>query len=164
MNEFWAIAAMDEARVIGHEGKVPWRLPEDVRRMKALTMGHTVVMGRGTYDTLPPHAKPLPGRNNIVLSRSCQSLGQGVELFTDAEQLFTELASRPVFGNRIWILGGQQLFELAIPYCAGVELTLVTGTHPGANFMPPFEAAFELEWEQQHSEFVYRRFRRRSED
>ncbi|HQH28508.1 MAG TPA: dihydrofolate reductase, partial [Oligoflexia bacterium] len=90
-----AIAAMDEARVIGAKNALPWSIPEDSRRFFSLTKGHAVLMGRKTYESLPARFRPLPQRRNLVISRSPAQLAQdsGIEVHTCACELIDSARS-----------------------------------------------------------------------
>jgi len=125
-------------RVIGRNGDLPWRLPEDLKWFKKLTMGHPIVMGRKTMESLP---RPLPGRRNLVLSRSLSpgGLPDGFEWVSEAE-LEGTLADVP----EAWVIGGSEVYRLLIPRCDEVYLSYVFEEHEGDTFLPPFENAFEI--------------------
>lgn len=130
-----AIAAMAKNRVIGAGGKIPWHLPEDFRWFKRATMGGVVVMGRKTYESL---GKPLPGRENVVLSRSAEI--PGVRMIRSMDELLG--AS---FGDRtVWIIGGSDLYEQALPFCSDLYLSLVNLEPEGDALFPVFESLFEF--------------------
>jgi dihydrofolate reductase len=140
-----AIVAMDEGRVIGRDGALPWHLPEDLAHFKALTSGHVVVMGRKTWESLPPKFRPLPGRVNIVVSRAPQSLtlpsGTYAAGSIDEALSLAERVSDPE--RIIWIIGGAEVYKAALPLCDELHLTLVSGTHEGDAYLPPFEDLFK---------------------
>jgi dihydrofolate reductase len=140
-----AIAAMAKNRVIGAHGKIPWHLPDDFRWFKRATIGGVVVMGRKTYESL---GKPLPGRENVVLSRSAEI--PGVRMIRSMEQLLSES-----FGEReVWIIGGSDLYAQALPFCTDLYLSLVDLEPEGDALFPAFESAFELrEIIESHPEF-----------
>jgi dihydrofolate reductase len=146
-----AIVAMDEARVVGFEGRLPWHLPEDMAHFKQLTSGNVVVMGRKTWDSLPTKFRPLPGRTNIVVSRRPHelSLPDGV-LCSDSPQGALEKAKQVAQGRWIWIIGGGELWAQLLPCCDEVHLTRVQGSHPGDTWFPPFEDMFEHVSEVKH--------------
>jgi dihydrofolate reductase len=131
---FTAIAAMSLNRVIGDRGKIPWHLPEDFRWFKQVTMGHVLVMGRKTFESI---GKPLPGRETLVLSRS-DFRHPGVRTVRGLEEV-PALAA----GRKIFICGGAQIYALALPYCSELFLTLVKRTVEGDAYFPPFEQGFE---------------------
>lgn len=128
------IAALGENREIGRNGEMPWRLSSDLKRFKKLTLGHTVVMGRVTYDSIiAAIGKPLPGRESIVLTRrgstaalTAASLPEAVAMASQAD---------PVF-----VIGGASIYEMALPLGDELWLTHVAGTFPDADrFFPAWE-------------------------
>jgi dihydrofolate reductase len=138
VKHFKAIAAMSLNRVIGAGSKIPWHLPEDFKWFKKMTSGHVIVMGRKTYESI---GKPLPNRTRIVLSRSPLDI-PGVTVIADLKQLNSleaELAGREIF-----ICGGAQVYQQALPFCSDLYLTLVNRTIEGDTFFPPFEDRFVL--------------------
>ncbi len=161
-----AIAAMDEARVIGVDGKLPWHLPEDMRHFSSLTSKHTVVMGRKTYQSLPEKYRPLPNRLNVVVTRTperiAQELPQEVVLSDKPEQYLADAKSGKleIRGEIIWLIGGEELYRLLLPRCDEIELTRIDGTHEGDAFFPEFENEFELVREEKHSGFCFQRWQR----
>jgi dihydrofolate reductase len=108
--------------VIGSKGAIPWRLPEDLKRFKALTLGHTVVMGRKTWDSLPPRNRPLPGRRNIVVTRDAGWRGEGAEAMTLDQALAL---------NDAFVIGGAEIYRAALPKAVRIELTEVRGDFDG---------------------------------
>lgn len=135
MRHFKAIAAMSLNRVIGAGGKIPWHLPEDFKWFKRMTTGHVIVMGRKTFETI---GKPLPNRETIVLSRSGFA-HPGVQTIQSLEELATLAADRQVF-----ICGGAQICQQALPLCSDLYLTLVKRCVEGDAFFPRFDDQFEL--------------------
>ena len=116
------IWAQSTSGVIGRDGAIPWHLPEDLARFKALTMGHTVVMGRRTWDSLPERFRPLPGRRNIVVSRNAQYRAEGAEVVGS----IPALDSGPT-----WVIGGAEIYHLAMPLATRCEITEVeVDMHP----------------------------------
>ena len=111
------IWAQSTSGVIGRDGGIPWQLPEDLARFKAITLGHTVVMGRRTWESLPPRVRPLPGRRNVVLSRAPGYRAAGAEV---VDSLDVALADRPV-----WVAGGAEVYRLAMPAATRCEVTEV---------------------------------------
>ena len=130
---FAAIAAMSANRVIGRDGALPWRLAEDMKFFRAQTTGHPIVMGRKTWDSL---GRPLPGRRNIVLSRTMQAV-EGMEVVRSEE----ELDALGLEGD-VYIIGGAEIYRLLLPRCAAVYLTVLTAEAEGDAFFPPFEPEF----------------------
>jgi dihydrofolate reductase len=137
---------MDEARVIGHDGQLPWHLPEDLAHFKRLTMGGVVIMGRKTWDSLPPKFRPLPGRTNVVVTRNRALIAvpEGVHRATSIDEALAIAIDTVVEGQRIWIIGGAEIYRLAMPAVDEVHLTRVRGVHEGDAFLAPFEDDFDL--------------------
>lgn len=117
MSEIVLVLAMADNGVIGKDGGIPWHISEDMKRFKALTMGHTVVMGRKTWDSLPK--KPLPGRVNVVVTRQKGWYADGA---TTASSLGQATAGT---SGVVMILGGAEIYERALPLAARIELTEV---------------------------------------
>jgi dihydrofolate reductase len=109
--------AQSTSGVIGRAGGIPWRLPEDQARFKQLTMGHTVAMGRLTWESLPATARPLPGRRNIVVTRQAGYMADGAEVVTTLEDALT--------GDETWAIGGEQIYARALPIATRCEVTEV---------------------------------------
>ncbi|HEX8312200.1 MAG TPA: dihydrofolate reductase [Chthoniobacteraceae bacterium] len=127
-----AIAAMSLNRVIGASGKIPWHLPEDFRWFKQTTSGHAVLMGRKTFESL---GKPLPNRQNIVLTR-----GPEIPEVTTIHDLGDlEEAAR---GNEIFVVGGAEIYRQMVPKCSDLYLTIVQREVSGDTFFPAFEDKF----------------------
>ena len=122
------IVAMSENRVIGRDGTLPWHLSADLKRFKKLTMGHTIVMGRKTYESI---GRPLPGRVSIVLSRDPNYLVAGVDVVTNFEQALAKTRDEEVF-----VIGGAQLYEIGLPLAERLYLTEVGTTIDGDVFFP----------------------------
>lgn len=109
--------AQSTSGVIGRGGDIPWSVPEDLTRFKQVTLGHTVVMGRRTWDSLPAKFRPLPGRRNVVLSRQPDFTAAGAEVVGSLEQALTQ--------PETWVIGGAQIYLLALPYATRCEVTEV---------------------------------------
>jgi dihydrofolate reductase len=153
MNNFTAIAAMSENRVIGCGSQIPWHLPEDFKWFKQTTLGHVLVMGRKTFESI---GRPLPGRETIVLTRSGFS-HPGITTAKTLEDVVAKVADR-----RAFIAGGAEIYRIALPLCADLCLTLVKRTVEGDVFFPPFENEFELVEEiRDLPEFKILRYRRK---
>ena len=142
-----AIAAMASNRVIGRDGKLPWHLPEDLKFFKKTTLGHPVLMGRNTFDSIIAQlGKPLPGRRNIVLSKT-MPLREGVEVIRDLDELADgrwEMGDGSSPAPCIFLIGGAQLYETLLPQCDELLLTYITAPYEGDAFFPPFEHLFEM--------------------
>jgi dihydrofolate reductase len=131
-----AIVAMSSNRVIGREGKLPWHFPEDLKFFKRTTLGHPILMGRATFDSI---GRPLPGRQNIVLSHT-MAPREGVTVIRSAAEL------PQVYGEAetVFVIGGARVFEEFLPQCDGLYLTFITEEYEGDVLLPPFEHLFQL--------------------
>ncbi len=136
--QFKAIAAMSLNRVIGAGNRIPWHLPEDFRWFKQMTTGQVIVMGRKTYESI---GKPLPNRATLVLTRSPASI-PGVRTIPDLRQI--DAADPAIADRQIFICGGAQLYQLVLPLCSDLYLTLVQRVVEGDTLFPPFEDQFKL--------------------
>lgn len=154
MKPFKAIAAMSLNRVIGNGNQIPWHLPEDFKWFKATTIGHVIVMGRKTFESI---GKPLPNRETIVLSRSAWS-HPGVKTISSLDELPALASDKQVF-----ICGGAQIYEQTLLRCAELFLTLVKREVAGDAFFPKFEDRFEqVEEIRDTPEFKILRYRNRT--
>jgi dihydrofolate reductase len=117
MTELGLIWAQSTSGVIGRGGDIPWRVPEDLTRFKQVTFGHTVVMGRRTWESLPAKNRPLPGRRNVVLSRQADFTADGAEVVGSLDVALN--------GAETWVIGGGQIYALALPQAARCEVTEV---------------------------------------
>lgn len=126
-------------RVIGRDGDLPWRLPEDLKWFKKLTIGHPIVMGRKTMESLG--GRPLPKRRNLVLSRSLAP-GDLPAGFEKAESADPEWLRS--LGDTVCIIGGAEIYRLLLPHCDAVYLSYVFEPHEGDTFLPVFEDDFDL--------------------
>ena len=129
------IAAMSENHVIGNKNKLPWYLPEDLERFKELTTGHTVIMGRKTYENI---SNPLPDRYNIVLSNTLKS--NAVKVCSSLDEALNVTS---VTEDKIFVIGGEEVYSEALKYTDTMYLTIVSGHYSGDAFFPEFE---EEDW------------------
>ena len=111
------IWAQSPSGVIGRAGAIPWRLPEDLARFKELTMGHTVVMGRLTWESLPGKVRPLPGRRNVVVTRQADYMADGATVVGGLDEVPAD--------DEMWVIGGGQIYTLALPIATRCEVTEV---------------------------------------
>ncbi|WP_374022034.1 dihydrofolate reductase [Mycobacterium sp. HNNTM2301] len=121
MTELGLIWAQSTSGIIGRGGDIPWRVPEDLIRFKELTVGHTVVMGRRTWESLPSKVRPLPGRKNVVLSRKSDFVADGAQIVGSLEAALAECEGEP----QTWVIGGEQVYLLALPRATRCEVTEV---------------------------------------
>jgi dihydrofolate reductase len=129
-----AIVAMAENRVIGQGGTIPWHLPEDFKFFKATTMGHAILMGRKTYESI---GKPLPGRENIVLSRTMPET-YGVTVIRSLDDLI-----EPTDGKDLFVIGGEEIYRLLLPRVQELYVTKVPQVIEGDTHFPDFESQFD---------------------
>ena len=132
------IVARSLAGVIGREGRLPWHIPADLKRFKAITMGTAMVMGRRTFESLPGI---LPGRRHIVMTRDPNWQADGAEVAHNADEALVLAGNEPVS-----VIGGADVFALFLPLAERIELTEVLADIPGDTIMPdPRDAA---EWKE----------------
>jgi len=130
------IVGLGRNREIGRDNGLLWHLPGDLPRFKALTMGHAVIMGRKTWDSLPERFRPLPGRRNIVLSRQPALQLAGAEVFRTLEEALAACAA----DDRVFVIGGAQIYTQALPLADRLELTEVDADFPDADaFFPAWD-------------------------
>jgi dihydrofolate reductase len=129
------IVAMARNRVIGRDGDLPWRLSDDLRRFKRLTMGHHLIMGRRTFESI---GRPLPGRTSIVITKQEHYIAEGA---TVAHSLPAALKAAR-FDEEAFVIGGAQIYSLAIPHVDRVYLTLIEADAEGDTRFP------EVDWAQ----------------
>jgi dihydrofolate reductase len=134
------VAAVARGGVIGRDGGLPWRLPEDLARFRDLTTGHAVVMGRRTWDSLPDRFRPLPDRRNVVLTRSPSWLDDGAERAGSLEEALALLAAE----ERVFVIGGGAIFAEALPRADDLHLTEIDLDVDGDAYFPDWDRqAFE---------------------
>ena len=139
------IVAISENRVIGREGDLPWHLSADLQRFKRLTMGHHIIMGRTTYDSI---GRPLPGRTSVVLSRPASLELPNVYVVPSLEAAL-QLASGD---DEAFVIGGAQIYALALPLVQRLYLTRVHAEVPGDTFFPDIDrATWELVEQSEHA-------------
>jgi dihydrofolate reductase len=133
------IVAMASNRVIGHQGDIPWKIPGEQKMFKEITLGHVVIMGRITYESL---ACPLPGRTNIVVTRQTDYPAPGCIVVQDLDGA---IKSCPADENEAFIIGGGQLYHEAISAADKIYLTVLPREIPGDTYFPEIpEADFEI--------------------
>ena len=146
-----AVVAMDPNRLIGSNGALPWHLPEDLAFFKKTTLGHPVLMGRKTFESI---GRPLPKRRNIVLTRDQDWSHEGVEVIHVPSAI-------PTSDENIFIIGGAEIYRVLSPQIDEWLVSHVQETHQGDTFLAPFEADFpNVEVIETHETFTVRRYRR----
>lgn len=142
---FTGVVAMDAARGIGLNNGIPWRLKEDMQLFKRLTMGHPILMGRKTWESL---GRPLPGRQNIVLTRNADYAAEGAVVITELAQLENLELQDP----EIMVIGGAQLYAQMLPLMQRLHVSEVQGTHEVDTWFPEFVQHFATRTPQQEFE------------
>lgn len=132
---FSAVVAMTPGRVIGKEGGMPWHLPEDLKVFRRLTTGHPIVMGRKTFDSI---GRPLPGRQNIVLTRDPSWAAEGVQRILRLEDLFT----LDLMDSEVCIIGGAQIYTSCLPALDTLYVSRIHQEYEGDTRFPEFEHFF----------------------
>ncbi|MDR0564754.1 MAG: dihydrofolate reductase [Azoarcus sp.] len=130
--EIVLIAAVARNGVIGRDNALPWRLKADLARFRAATMGHPVLMGRKTWESL---AKPLPGRRNIVLTRQPSYHAPGAEVFDSADKALAALKQ----AGRVFVIGGAEIYRALLPKADVLMLTEIAADVAGDAYFPHFD-------------------------
>lgn len=130
------IACMSQNRVLGKDNQMPWHLPEELKAFKKITLGHTVVMGRKTFESI---GKPLPGRINIILTRATDYHPEGCEVVHSLEDVLAIAKKQDVF-----IAGGAQLYEQFLPFAERIYLTIIHEDMAGDTFFPELGPGWQV--------------------
>ena len=128
------IVAMDLNRGIGIGNRLPWKLSEDLKRFKKLTMGHHIILGRKTFESI---GKPLPGRHMIIISRNLSYRADGCLVLPSLEEAIK--AARNNGEDEVIICGGTSVYAAALPHTNRIYLTRVYASLPADTFFPPFD-------------------------
>lgn len=134
------IVATAENNVIGNNGKIPWHSREDLKHFKELTTGHHILMGKSTFESI---GRPLPNRTNIILSRDHNLKIEGATIFQDLGDAIRFAETRKE--QELFIIGGQQIYEFALPIAEKIYQTLVLETHDGDTYFPELS---EIKWKE----------------
>ncbi|PLR98897.1 dihydrofolate reductase [Bacillus sp. T33-2] len=124
------IVAMDKNLVIGKENQLPWHLPADLKFFKQVTMGHPIVMGRKTHESI---GRPLPGRENIVITRDKDYVAEGCTVIHSVEEI-TRLDEKK--DDEIFVIGGAEIFKLTLPVADRMYITLIEAEFEGDTYFP----------------------------
>lgn len=127
------IYAQAHGGVLADDGVMPWHVPEDLAYFKRMTAGHTLLMGRTTWESLEPEFRPLPGRRNVVLTRDATYVAP------DAEVVHSLRAGLDVDPD-VWVIGGGEIYRQALPFAHTVYVTEIDVDVPGTTFAPPAPA------------------------
>ena len=143
--EISLIAALDRNRLIGAGGQIPWRLPADLRYFKATTMGKPVVMGRKTHESI---GRPLPGRENIVLTRRPDYRAPGCTVVHSIAAALAAAGDAP----ELMVIGGSTVYGAFLPMADRLYLTYIDAAFDGDTYFPPFDReAWQVACEEAHS-------------
>ena len=138
------VVAASENHVIGARGELPWRLPDDLKRFKAVTIGKPIVMGRKTWDSI---GRPLPGRQNIVITRQTDFAANGCEVVSAVDEALAVAGD----AAEIMVIGGSQIYDLLLPRAKRLYLTRVHAELEGDAFFPEIsDTEWRLVGEEQH--------------
>ena len=130
------IAAVARNRVIGRENRLPWHLPADLRHFRELTMGHAVIMGRKTWESLPDKFRPLPGRQNIVVTRNPDYAAPGAQIVHSLDD-----ALKTARGSEAFVIGGAELYRSAMRLADRLQLTEIDADYAGDTWFPVRDTA-----------------------
>lgn len=128
------VVAMDEKRLIGSNNELPWHLPADLQHFKKVTMGKPIVMGRKTYESI---GRPLPGRENIILTRDSSYQVEGCTVIHTVEEALNRKE------EELCVIGGAEVFKLFMPFADRMYITKINSTFEGDTYFPEFS---ESEW------------------
>ena len=134
--------------VIGKGGSMPWHLPEDLAHFKALTQGQPVIMGRKTWDSLPPRFRPLPGRLNIVITRQENWIANCTQRATSLREALS--AAEQSGASTAWVIGGAQIFAEALPLATRAEVTEIAQAFEGDTWAPALDSEWQLTAHSDH--------------
>ncbi len=133
------IVATDQNNLIGKDNNMPWHIPADLKRFKAITTGHTIIMGRKTYDSLPK--KPLPNRHHVVLTRQKGLYLKGCEILHSTQEVVERYGT--IDNEEVFIIGGGNIYKSLLPYTQKIYLTQVHAAFEGDTFFPPLDMVKE---------------------
>lgn len=154
-----AIAAIGRNRVLGKDNQLLWHIPDDLKRFKKLTLDHSVIMGRKTFESiLSSLGKPLPGRTNIVVTRDASWQHEGVIAAASIEDAIMK-AAKASGADEVFIGGGGEIYHQALPFTDRLYLTLVEDDKEGDSFFPEYEDAFKkvvADESREYEELKYR--------
>ncbi len=134
------VAAVSDNDVIGNDGKLPWSLPDDLKHFHDLTVGHPVIMGRKTYESIPEKRRPLPDRLNIVLTRQAMDIPDCTVVHSLAEAL--SFLQSTIQSSEVFVIGGAEVYREAIPLAQRMYLTRIHALVDGDAFFP------DVDWDE----------------
>ncbi len=145
------VAIAGKKRVIGKKGSLPWYIPQELKRFKEVTMGHSIIMGRKTHESI---GKPLPGRTNIVITHEPDYKALGCIVVHSLDEALKEAQD-----DEIFVIGGGEIYKQALPLATKLYLTYIDKEIEGDVFFPDYsefkKVVYESDW-QEHEEFKYK--------
>ncbi len=147
VNLIWAQA---KGRIIGKEGTMPWHLPEDLAHLKRNTLGCPVIMGRKTWDSLPPKFRPLPGRTNIVLTRQENWHENGAEPKKNIDDALRYCEQLQPVPQTVWVIGGAQIYAQALALAHKIVITEIDASFEGDALAPELDARWHEAQRESH--------------
>ena len=138
MSKLSIIVAMSSNRVIGVNNTLPWYISEDLKHFKSLTIGHTIIMGRKTYESI---GRPLPNRRNIVISRNTEASYEGAEVVHSIEDAFSICKN----DNEVFVIGGSNIYEQALSLVDYIYITEIKKSFSGDAFFPEINKQMWIE-------------------
>ena len=150
-----AIAAMTTDRVIGHHNTLPRHIPDDLKRFKELTTWSTVVMGRKTYDSLPEKFRPLPKRENIIITTQQNGPynNDDITLYHSIEEFLTRYQANT--DKTIYIIGGSQIYNSLLSSCDLLYISEIKKNYEGDTYFPPFQDQFKEIQRENYEEYDF---------
>jgi dihydrofolate reductase len=156
MTEIILIAAVADNNAIGKDGRIPWHIKEDFQHFKSLTMGNACLMGDKTYDSLP--TKPLPGRENIVITLNPAWLAPGAKVFHSLEEALDYCKDK----EKLYICGGASVYRLTLPLAHKLEITRVHQSPDGDTFFPEIDLnTWKIVAEEKHDGYTFQTFNKK---
>lgn len=152
------IVAMTKDRVIGNNGKIPWKISQDLKLFKQITSGGIVIMGRKTWESLPQNYKPLSNRKNIVVSSQLKSI-EGIKIYNDLECAIKNTRESK---KEVYLIGGASIYEQGINLVNKMHISLVKGSPEGDTYFPKFDKNdWEIIEKKYFKDFTYKLYKRK---
>jgi dihydrofolate reductase len=152
------IVAMTEGRVIGDKGSIPWKIPEETKLFKELTTGNIVIMGRNTWDSLPPKFRPLPNRTNIVISTTMQEQAEVIVCKTIKEAM----QKTHNYQGEVFCIGGAQIYSAMLPMADTLHISKIKKSYSGDTYFPEIKPdEWDLKETKEFTDFTYKKYARK---
>jgi len=136
------LVAMARNRVIGQNNTLPWHLPADLKHFKSLTMGHPIIMGRKSYESI---GKPLPGRTNIIVTKQLNFQASGTAIVNSIDEALERSKEASFTNNESFIIGGAELYQQTLKLCHRMYITEIQSNFEGDTFFPEFN---QNDWQE----------------